>query len=302
MKSKVSPRLVLGMVLLAGFAGVWRLQKRIDAHLSAVNVEQDDVLLASPRLMKDLTMEFAPLMADVYWTRAVQYYGNKQLTRDKGLSLLWPLLDIATTLDPQLIPAYRFGGIFLSQKPPGGAGEPGRAIALMQRGIAANPGYWRLYQDLGNIYYFDVQDYAKAAEAFLEGSKDPNAPMWMKIMAAKIAGEGQSIENSRFLWNQIYQTTTDENIRKNADMHLKLMRAREDCEHIDGLSAEFEKRTGHRPGSLHDLVQAGLLRGIPLDPEGHAYVLGDDGSAQLDPESPLFEKQALEELFKKRPF
>src|SRR5215471_2329628 len=139
MKSKGLAFLVLGVVLLAGFAGVWQLQKKIDAQLSAINVEQDDVLLASPRLMKDLTMEFAPLMADVYWTRAVQYYGNKQLSRDKGLNLLWPLLDIATTLDPQLIPAYRFGGIFLSQRPPGGAGEPERAIELMRRGIAANP-------------------------------------------------------------------------------------------------------------------------------------------------------------------
>src|SRR5262249_36578447 len=159
---------------------------------SAIDVEQDDLLFTSPRLVKDLTMEFAPLMADVYWTRAVQYYGNKQLSKDPRLGLLWPLLDIATTLDPHLIPAYRFGGIFLSHKAPGGAGEPERAIELIQRGIAANEGQWRLYQDLGNIYYFDLQDYAKASQAFLEGSKNPEAPIWMKMMAAKIAGEGQS--------------------------------------------------------------------------------------------------------------
>jgi hypothetical protein len=299
MSSKAESISLLGAVLLLGFASVWELQKKIDVQLAAVDIEQDDVLLRSPRLMKDLSMEFAPLMADVYWTRAVQYYGNKHVSGDTGLSLLWPLLDIASTLDPGLLPVYHFGSIFLSQKPPGGAGEPEHAAELIQRGIAANPNQWRLYQDLGNIYYFDMQDYGKASQAFLEGSKNPSAAIWMKVMAAKIAGEGHSLETSKFLWAELYRNSKDENIRKNADIHLKLIRSQEDCEAIDKLSAEFEKRNGRRPGTIHELVRAGLLQGMPIDPEKYPYVFGDDGSAQLNPESPLFEKQALFEHFDK---
>ena len=52
--------------------------------------------------------------------------------------LLWPLLDVATTLDPHLIVAYRFGAIFLSE-PEAGANRTDLAIELVKRGIAANP-------------------------------------------------------------------------------------------------------------------------------------------------------------------
>jgi hypothetical protein len=44
---------------------------------------------------------------------------------------------------------------------------------------------------------------------------------------------------------------------------------------------------------LSDLVEAGLLKGIPLDPEGYPYVLGKDGKAELSVESPLMEQQQV---------
>ena len=64
-------------------------------------------------------------MADLYWTRVVQYYGDKRARHDANFELLWPLLDITTMLDPQLIVAYRFGSTFLSEPAPRGAGKAG---------------------------------------------------------------------------------------------------------------------------------------------------------------------------------
>ena len=89
-----------GLLLLlpVGFAGVWRLQRKINTARAAMHQEQDEVLLRSPKLMKMLTAEYATLAADIYWTRAVQYYGNKRLGQDTDLQSLWPLLDLATTL------------------------------------------------------------------------------------------------------------------------------------------------------------------------------------------------------------
>src|SRR5260370_38112730 len=101
-----------------------------------------------------------------------------------NLELLWPLLDITTTLDPNLLVAYRFGAMFLSQAAPGGAGRPDLAVQLIQRGIQANPDYWRLYEDLVFVYYFDVKDYKKAWEAFLEGSKNPKGQLRVQVMPA----------------------------------------------------------------------------------------------------------------------
>jgi len=71
------------------------------------------VLVRSPKLMKLVTMEYSTLAADIYWTRAVQYYGSKHLGQETNLESLWPLLDVATTLDANLLPAYRFGALVL---------------------------------------------------------------------------------------------------------------------------------------------------------------------------------------------
>jgi hypothetical protein len=128
MKLQKSIVLLILLVVPLGYAAIWRLQHTIDAHRKSLSQERDDVLLRSGKLAKLLSLEFAPLMADVYWTRAVQYYGNKHVRGQANLELLWPLLDITTTLDPNLLPAYRFGAMFLSQPAPAGAGRPDLAL------------------------------------------------------------------------------------------------------------------------------------------------------------------------------
>jgi tetratricopeptide (TPR) repeat protein len=285
---------LLGILLVAGFVGVWQLQRRIDAQQKATRGERDELSLRSPNLIKRMSLEYAPLAAATYWTRAVQYYGEKHRLHDRNLELLWPLLDIATTLDPHLIVAYRFGSTFLGEKSPVGAGQPERAIALLERGLRANPDEWWLYYDMGYVYYFDMQDYPKAAAAFLEGSKNPKSYIWMKVLAAKIAGQGASPETSYFLWQQIYNTTKDPYIRRNAADHLVLMKAQLDLKEIDRLADEYEQKTGHRATRMSELIEAGLLKALLRDPEGYPYVLGDGGKAELNLNSPLLEKMLME--------
>jgi hypothetical protein len=285
---------LLIVLLVVGFAGVCALQIKIDQQKRSVSVEQDQLAFRSGKLVQALSLEYAPFLGAVYWTRVVQYFGEKHRLHQTNLELLWPLLDIATTLDPHLVPAYRFGSMFLSDSPPRGEGRPDLAVKLLERGIKANPDEWRLYQDLGNVYYFDAKDYARASAAFAEGSKNPYAQIWMKVMAAKIAAEGESPETSYFLWLQVYQTTADPMVKQNADQHLKLMKVELDLKEIDRLADEYEKRTGHRPTSMRELVQAGLLKAIPRDPEGYEYTFGDDRKAELNLDSPLLEKSLME--------
>jgi tetratricopeptide (TPR) repeat protein len=195
--------------------------------------------------------------------------------------------------------AYRFGAVFLAQAAPAGAGRPDLAVELIKRGIEANPDYWRLYEDLGFVYYFDLKDYKKASEAFLEGSKKPNAQVWMKVMAAHIAAEGESFSTSFFLWRDIFESASDPSVKKSALIQLQLLKAKEECKQLDELADEYQKRNGKRPTHMAELIQAGLLRGVPKDPAGFAYVFGENGKAELNVESPLLEQQLLMERYKK---
>ncbi|MGB8494695.1 MAG: hypothetical protein WCE53_09880 [Candidatus Acidiferrum sp.] len=283
----------LGLLLALGLAGVWQLQKKIDGQRQALQEERDELVLRSPQLIKRMSLEFAPLVGAMYWTRAVQYYGEKHRLHQRNLELLWPLLDITTTLDPNLIVAYRFGSTFLSDAPPRGAGDPEHAVELLRRGVLANPDYWRFYQDLGNVYYFDKKDYARAAEAFAEGAKNPQAAIWMKVMAAKIAADGESLETSYFLWRDIYQTAKEPQIKKNAGLHLRLVKVDLDLRELNRLADEYERRTGRRATKMSELVQAGLLSQLPGDPDGYPYVLGEDGKAELNLNSPMLEEKLM---------
>jgi hypothetical protein len=82
-------------------------------------------------------------------------------------------------------------------------------------------------------------------------------------------------------------------VKENALTHLQLLRAEEDCKQIDALAGEYQKRFGHRPARISELVQAGLLRGAPVDALGYPYTLSEEGKAELNLNSPLLEKQAM---------
>jgi hypothetical protein len=291
MKSGKFAAWLLLPVLAAGFAAVWRLERNINLERDSMHQEEDEVLVRSPKLMKLLTLEYGTLAADIYWTRAVQYYGGKRLGEDTNLESLWPLLDVATTLDANLLPAYRFGATFLSQPEPRGAGRPDLAVELLERGLRANPDFWRLNQDLGNIYYFEQKDYAKAGQAYLEGSRKPGAAPWMKVMAARFLEKGDSRETAVMLWGELFESSTDEAIKENARINLQLLRADEDIEHLNEIAKQYAARAGRAPKSVREMIQSGLIGGEPVDPLGYAYVIGPGGQAQISGKSPLFKQQ-----------
>jgi len=67
-----SKKWLLLVLLPLGFAGVWELQQRIDIQRRAFDQERDELVLRSGKLVRAMSLEYAPLMADIYWTRAVQ--------------------------------------------------------------------------------------------------------------------------------------------------------------------------------------------------------------------------------------
>ena len=275
---------VLGIPLL--FAATVALQTRIDLH-SGASEQDDELLLTSPATIKRLSLGYDSLLGDIYWTRAVQYYGARAGIPGKNFDQLWPLLEIATTLDPKLVVAYRFGAIFLSQPGTAGPGRTDLAVKLVERGIAANPNEWTLYSDLGFIQYWQLKDYPSAAATYLRGSKVPNAPVLLGMMAARIEQRGGSIETSRMIWSEIYQSTKIPEIRNKSLAMLEGLKAEEDEEQLNTLAEQFKARFGHDPKSMRQLMDAGFVRGLPVDPKGYPYRLGADGRAQLDPKSPV---------------
>lgn len=256
------------------------LLRRIDAVRGNAAL-QEVLYIPSPKTLKRLSMGYDGLLADIYWTRAVQYFGGKHHERSTEYQLLAPLLDITTTLDPHLIVAYEFGSTFLAQKPPEGAGEPDRAIALVQEGIRQNPREWRLFYDLGFLQYSEKHDYLAAARAFAAGSQVPGAHVSMRILAAAMAQHGGDEATARLIWATTYETATDQMIRANALKHLRALRVDDDVQHLRRIIDDYSRRNRQPPPSWLELVRQRFLAGIPVDPLGHPYKLLPGGRVEV---------------------
>ncbi|MGH9377106.1 MAG: hypothetical protein ACRD1J_13220 [Terriglobia bacterium] len=278
-----SRRAILWVILACAFLLQAPLRRAMDhIHWSA---GETTLYVTSGERLRSLSLGYDGLLADLYWTRAVQYYGRERLTERPRFEALGPLLRITTALDPHLLVAYRFGAIFLAEKPPEGAGHPEEAMQLLRRGIVANPAYWRFWEDLGFIEYWDLKNYAAAARIFRAGSERPGAEIWMKTLAASVAAKGGELQSSWVLWSQIYRSAQTDSIRNSALEHLAAIRASEEIRALDGILAAYQKKEGRAARSFGDAVADGLLRAAPRDPGGAPLVIGGDGRAHLGPAS-----------------
>jgi tetratricopeptide (TPR) repeat protein len=255
------------------------MQRWIDSSRARDVVSDETLYLSSGETIKQMSVGLEALVADIYWIRTVQYFGRKLIESGEPLGadtshikmdLLAPLLRIIVTLDPAHIPAYRFGAIFLPER------DLPSAVELLERGIRENPNEWRLYQDLGYIYW-QARDYAKAADWYERGADVPGAQWWMRDLAGLMRIRGGSRETARQVYIRQLESD-DQNIRNQAVARLKQLQALDEIDLINMELARYQKETGVCPanlrllaGKLHPLgltLDAGMM---PVDPDGFRY-------------------------------
>jgi tetratricopeptide (TPR) repeat protein len=280
----ISFALVL-VVLVAGTVG---LQMARDRAYGDLRVEERVLYVPSGQLLEKMALSYDSLLADVYWIRALQHYGgDRRSNRAQRFELLYPLLDITTTLDPRFAIAYRFGATFLSEPYPGGAGRPDLAIQLLEKGVRAQPQKWQYHEDIGFIHY-QLGEYQAAAREFQLGGDLPGSPWWLRSLAAVTLTRGGSREASRFLWQRILAEATDAWLRDNATMRLMQLDALDQIDALNARIREYSRRVGHLPDSWEAMIAAGLLSALPVDPTGVPFVLNrSTGEATLMPASRL---------------
>ena len=272
--------IVASCCLLVSMTASVLLSRHIDLLRPTAAIE-DVLYMSSPKIIKRASLGFDGLMACIYWTRTVQYFGHRHYMHAESYNELAPLLEITTTLDPQLYPPYQFGASFLAPAPPNGAGQPERAIQLMEYGIAHNPENWQLYYNLGFVYYTELRDFKKAGEVFDQGSRVPGAHPFMKVLAAQMAEHAGDFNTARMLWSATFESSNESNIRKNALEHLRCLQVDEDVTNLQAAVTRFGERTGRLPANMTELAIAEHFGGIPADPDGNPYRLDAEGRVLL---------------------
>jgi tetratricopeptide (TPR) repeat protein len=286
------------LVLILGLAALYPVQRWIDAAAPGEVTGEEVLYVSSGETIKKMSLGLDGIVADIYWIRAVQYFGRKILdegektsaasTRQIRMDLLAPLLNIIVALDPQHIPAYRFGAIFLPER------DLKAASNLLERGIRENPGEWRLYQDLAYIHW-QAGDYERAAEWYDQGSRIEGAAWWMRDLAGVMRIKGGSRDIARSIYERYYNESDDPMIRSQAVERLKQLRALDEIDAINSLLSYLREQNGECPASLRSLAPRLQAIGIrldeamlPVDPAGVPYDFDKSAcAASLSKSSPL---------------
>jgi len=290
MKSNRAKIISAAAIIVFGFAAIFALSGFIEANRPALpaGFEDSDLAYQGAKL-KNYSLGFNGLLADLYWMQALQYVGNKALSSKEKIDienlrplnprLLYPLLDNATDLDPQFMNVYAYGAVVLP------AIDERQAIKFTEKGIRDNPGEWRLYQHLGFIYW-KLGDFEKASEVYGEGAKIPGAPAWMQLMSARLRAEGGSRATSREIYRQMLAEAENAEIRENAELRLLQLDALDEQDAIRQALVNFKAKNNRCANNWRELLP--LLQPMklpngkgfradsaanPVDPSGAPYVL-----------------------------
>ncbi len=294
--------LTLALVIAVGTIATVALARFVDARRPQLDVVvADESLYLTPATARRLSLGFNGLAADWYWMRSLQYVGGKLLAHGDQISLddlsqlnlklLAPLLDNATTLDPQFMDPYEYAAIVLP------AIDVQEAIRITRKGIDANPDAWWLYQHLGYIYW-QQEDYAAAADVYGRGAELPGAPDWMQAMKARMAAEGGSRATAREIYTRMFEQSTDESVKDMARRRLLQLDSWDEQDALRKVLSAHQTRTGRCPANWREVEQ--ILRairapldasGAPLDPSGAPYVLQSAKcDVELGPNSEIISK------------
>lgn len=286
-----SRRSLIGALVVAGLLAALSVLVQVerDRRYATDRPEEQVMYVQSPEVLKRLVLSYDALAADVYWIRAIQHFGRERRSVDsvKRYALLYPLLNLATSLDPRFNLAYRFGAIFLAERPPGGPGRPDQAIALLEKGIAAMPEKWQFYQDAGFVHYWGRQDYTAAADWFKKGSEIKGAPWWMKTLAANTLAKGNDRAASRLMYSALFESAENDFMRQDAARRLRQLDALDAIDVLNGAIQRY-RAAGGQTLTWNALIAARLLRDVPRDPDGVEFQLDPNtGRVGLHEESPL---------------
>ena len=299
--SAVKNSILSSAIVAGGLISIFFLSGFIEAKRPelAPDFADSDLSFSGSRL-KGFTFGMDGLLADWYYMRALQYVGDKLINSKteviniddlSGLNprLLYPFLDNATELDPHFIDAYLYGAIVLP------AIDADKAIAITQKGIAHNPGEWRLYRPLGYIYW-KLGRYDEAAEIYEKGSELPGAPAFMRLMAASMKTKGGSRETAREIYREMYSSAEDEPVKITAQRRLAQLDSLDEQDTINTALDDFKKANGRCAERFSELLPKLALIEMPgghklrwdkahniLDPTDAPYLLDKENCrARLD--------------------
>lgn len=260
------------ILLLAALAASMGLKLGNDA-LPRKRVPGSSIIyIPSGAFLKPATFGFPSLAADIIFLWAIQYYGNPEIP-DK-FAYFTHIFSIIAELDPSYLDPYEVGALIALYD----GNDLPLAIKILDMGAAKNPDMWIFPFEAGQ-YALVRKDFDTAKTYFQKTMAIPGAPALTRRLYASAAFKTMDYQAAWETWKSVYETATDEQIRKIASNHLYQVKAAVDIAALKNAVFEFRARTGRNPEDLEVLVRAGLIRAIPRDFDDKNYTYDPQNGA-----------------------
>lgn len=223
------------------------------------------IYIPSGKYLKYATFGYSSVLADLIYLWAIQYYSDYSIA--DRFNHLEHIFSIIAELDPRYVDPYELGALIAVHE----AGDLELALKILDLGLQKNPDQWIFPFEAGHLAQMK-KNYELARLYYKKAMDIPGAPDLVKRLYAFSAFKTMDLETSWRMWLEIFQTATDERVKKIANNHLYQVKAAIDKQIIERAIAQFREKFGRYPYDLNQLVRVGLLREIPKDLDGLEYV------------------------------
>jgi len=234
----------------------------------------DSLFLESSR-HPALAFGFRNFLADLVWLQAVQVSGERKMTPEL-YERLYLLLQAVGNFDPRFDVPSLLGGIILGDSPR----HARQALDILRRGMKHHSDDWRFPFYIGYVSYFSLGDPLEGAKALEAASRMPESPPYLPFLAARMYSEGRDPGTALAFLAAMERVETDPARLEALRGRIREVVVERDIQALEKAVSAFREKSGASPGTLSDLVRSGLLRAIPVEPNGGTYILSPEGTVR----------------------
>ncbi len=264
-------------------ASAFFLRAHTDRLRAAPAETQFDVPPFPAEISRPFSFGLRSLVADVAFLEALQNYGGQkgQRTAAAGAAddrALGRLLTYATDVDEKFAGAYRFAGSSMPRHTSDRkVTNVFQAITLLKKGVVERPDDWRIPFSLGFIQSFYLGHFLDAGRSLAVAAKTPGSPAYLPFLATRASAVGGDLDFAEKMARVMEEEATEEAGKEEWRKRLLDLQMERGLRALDAAVERYQQRVGRLPRSMTDLIGAGELQAVPIEPHGGRYEIGPDG-------------------------
>ena len=241
---------------------------QLDAEpVAAVTAEAEPVYLPDVRFLRLASLGYQNALADILWFRTIDYFG-KHFRGDRLYPWLARMCDAVTDLDPRAQHVYSFAGFILTWE----AQTPDDGIRLLEKGVAQFPDSWQLHYYLGFTRFYFKDDVEGAVPHLRRAAELPGTHPYVSRLAAMLYTQHYGTDMAREFLEELRDSGGAGGMESVIGERLKDVEFSEHVTMLEDGVRRYRERFGRDPAALDELVSAGIVAALPVEPFGYAYV------------------------------